>query len=46
MLKKTFLLLKKFVKKFTLNENLLRYIGGGEALPQPFSIEEEAELVS
>lgn len=37
--------LKKFLKIFSVNENLLRYIGGGEALPTPFSPEEEALLL-
>ena len=37
--------LKKFVESFGLNKNLLRFIGGGEVLPQPFSPEKEAELV-
>ena len=46
MIKQTLLRLKEFLKKFTLSENLLRYIGSGEALPQPFSAEEEADLVS
>ncbi len=46
MIKQTLMRLKKFLKKFTLSENLLRYIGSGEALPQPFSAEEEADLVS
>ena len=45
-MEQTLLRLKKFLKKFTLNENLLRYIGGGEALPQPFSEQEEADLLS
>lgn len=38
--------LKKFLNKFSLSENLLRFIGGGEVLPQPYSAEEEAEMVS
>ena len=38
--------LKKFLKLFSLNENLLRYINGGEVLPSPYSPEEEAELVT
>lgn len=38
--------LKKFVESLGLNKNLLRFIGGGEVLPQPFSPEKEAELVS
>ncbi len=46
MIKQTLLRLKKFLKRFTLSENLLRFIGGGEVLPQPLSIEEETEMVS
>ena len=42
---KLILRLKKFLKKFSLSQNVLRYIGGGEALPQPFSPTEEAELL-
>ncbi|MBR2385511.1 MAG: RNA polymerase sporulation sigma factor SigE [Clostridia bacterium] len=38
-------ILKKFLKIFSLNENILRYIGGSEALPSPYSAKEEAELV-
>ena len=37
--------LKKFVERLGLNQNLLRFIGGGEVLPQPFSPEEESILV-
>lgn len=33
--------LKKLVKKLSLSENLLRYVGGSEALPTPFTPEEE-----
>lgn len=36
---------KKFLNAFRLSENLLRYIGGSEALPLPYSTEEEAEMV-
>ena len=42
---KLILKLKKFLKKFSLSQNVLRYIGGGEVLPQPFSPTEEAELL-
>lgn len=38
-------LLKKVVEKFSLSDRFLRYIGGGEALPTPYSAEEEAELI-
>ncbi len=37
--------LKKFLKKFSLSENVLRFIGGGESLPSPFTAEEEAQMV-
>lgn len=37
------MVLKKFLNAFSLNENLLRYIGGSEALPAPYSVEEETE---
>lgn len=37
--------LKKFLEIFKLNQNLLRFIGGGEVLPQPYSPEQEAEMV-
>ncbi len=43
---KIILILKKFLEKFNLNQNLLRFIGGGEVLPQPFSNTEEAEMVA
>lgn len=39
-------ILKKFLEKFNLNDNLLRFIGSGEVLPQPYSTIEEAELVA
>ena len=45
-MKKTLQLLKKFVKIFKLNENLLRFIGGGEVLPMPYSSSEEAEMLT
>ena len=38
-------ILKKFVKIFSVNENVLHFIGGGEILPLPFSPEEESELI-
>ncbi len=43
---KLILKLKKLLKLFSLNDNLLRFIGGGEVLPSPFSPEEEAEILS
>jgi len=44
-MKKILQKLKKFLKIFSLSDNLLRYIGSGEVLPTPFTPEEEAELV-
>ncbi len=38
--------LKKFLSLFSLSENLLRYINGGEVLPSPYSPQEEAEMVT
>lgn len=38
--------LKKLIRKFSLNDNLLRFIGGSEVLPSPYSPEEEAEMVA
>ena len=38
-------LLKKFLKMFSLDENMLRYVGGEQSLPSPFTLEEEQELV-
>ena len=40
------LVLKKLVKMFSLSENILHFIGGGEVLPQPFSPDEENEMIS
>lgn len=37
------IVLKRFLNAFSLNENLLRYIGGNEALPAPYTAEEETE---
>ena len=42
---KLLLKLKKFLKTFSLSQNLLRYVGGGEVLPSPFSAEQEAQLL-
>ena len=42
---KLLLKLKKFLKTFSLNQNLLRYVGGGEVLPSPFTAEQEAQLL-
>ena len=38
-------LLKKFLKMFSLDENMLRYVGGEQSLPSPFTLEEEQQLV-
>ena len=40
------LVLKKLVKMFSLSENILHFIGGGEVLPQPFTPDEESEMVA
>ena len=37
--------LKKVLKAFSIDENLLHYINGGDILPSPYTPEEEAELV-
>ncbi len=39
-------LLKKFVKFFSINENILHFIGGGEVLPLPYSPEEESQMIN
>lgn len=39
-------ILKKFVKIFSINENILHFIGGGEVLPLPYSAEEESEMIN
>lgn len=46
MLKNMMRKLKKFLEIFSLNENLLRFIGCGEVLPQPYAAEEEAEMIN
>ncbi len=46
MLCNVFNKLKMYLSVFSLNENVLKYINGGEVLPQPFSSEEEASLIS
>ena len=46
MLCNVFNKLKLYLSVFSLNENVLKYINGGEVLPQPFSSEEEASLIS
>ena len=39
-------LFKKLVKHFTLSENAVHFIGGGEVLPLPYSSEQENQMVS
>ena len=46
MLCNVFNKLKMYLSVFSINENVLKYINGGEVLPQPFSSEEEASLIS
>ncbi|MBE7081393.1 MAG: RNA polymerase sporulation sigma factor SigE [Clostridiales bacterium] len=36
---------KKLVKHFTLSENAVHFIGGGEVLPLPYSPEQETQMV-
>ncbi len=43
---KILLKLKKFLNLFSLSDNLLRFIGGGEVLPTPFSPEEELQMLA
>lgn len=38
--------LKRFLSLFSLSDNLLRYIGSGEALPPPYTPEEESFALS
>ena len=38
--------LKAFLKIFSLSDNLLRFIGGGEVLPSPFTPEEELDMIA
>ena len=37
--------LKKFLEIFSLSDNLLKFIGSGEALPLPYSADEEARMI-
>jgi len=39
-------LLKKLVSAFSIDENVIHYLGGNEALPAPYTAEEEAEKLS
>ena len=45
MFKKLLNKLKGILKKFSLSDNIIGYICGSEALPMPFSAEEEQELL-
>ena len=45
MKERVILKLKKFLKKFSLKENVLYYVNGGEVLPSPYSSSEELELI-
>lgn len=36
---------KRLLKKLSLDENIIYFLGGGESLPSPFTTEEETELV-
>ncbi len=38
--------LKKFLSLFSLREDFIHYINGGDVLPSPYSPEKEAELIS
>ncbi len=38
--------LKKFLNLFSLREDFIHYINGGDVLPSPYSPEEESELIS
>ena len=44
-MKQAFQILKKFLKIFKINQNLLRYVGSAEVLPSPFTPEEEQEML-
>lgn len=46
MLKKLRKKLKKLLKIFNLDPNIIYYIGGENSLPSPFTAEEECEIVS
>ena len=43
---KMLMVLKKLVKMFSLSENILHFIGGGEVLPLPFTPDEESAMLS
>lgn len=45
MLKSIFKRLGKIIRLFSLDENLLRYINGGDVLPSPYTAEEESAMV-
>ena len=42
---KLILSIKKLLNKFSLSQSILRFIGGGEVLPQPLCAEEESLLI-
>ncbi len=46
MLKKLIRKLKRLVRIFGLNENLVHFIGRGEVLPLPLTLEQESDLIS
>ena len=39
-------ILKKLVKIFNINQNIIHFIGGSEVLPLPYSPEEESEMIN
>ena len=43
---KMLVVLRKLVKMFSLSENILHFIGGGEVLPLPFTPDEETQMLS
>lgn len=45
MLLATISKLKRFLKRFSLSDNLLLYIGGTDVLPPPYTAEEEAVML-
>ncbi len=45
-MKKLLQKLKKLLNAFSLSDNLLRFIGGGEVLPTPYTAEEEAQMLA
>ena len=43
MLQNIIVKLKRILNLFSVDENIVKYIGGGEALPTPYTMEEELE---